>query len=136
MRRLCIDASFENLWGERQLTPAPLAPPLAVARRMSLALQGTIPSLEEIDSSKARPATIGCRRGLPSCGPIARMADDLANVMAGLRGGRRWSVPAVSTPPVRELARGPAGANEPYDRLVRHLIADSGLSTTPRPRIS
>ncbi len=125
-----IDASFENLWRERQLTPAPLAPPLAVARRMSLALQGTIPSLEEIrrlegptsdDRMSSRFAELWADRRTADY-----LAERYARAFVGVDGGpfllfrRRRFVSWLAD----RLA-----ANEPYDRLVRHLIADSGLWT-------
>lgn len=43
-----VNAAFRREWAEHQLQPASLAPELAVARRLSLALTGSIPSLEEI----------------------------------------------------------------------------------------
>src|SRR5262245_21387083 len=43
-----VDASFRKTWTELKLKPAPAAAGLAIARRLSLGLMGTIPSLEEI----------------------------------------------------------------------------------------
>eukprot|EP01136_Pigoraptor_vietnamica_P041480 Opistho-1_new@14497 len=51
-----VDESFRQDWAERGLTPAPQAADLAVARRLSLALTGTIPSLEEVRQFEAQPA--------------------------------------------------------------------------------
>lgn len=45
-----VDAAFQSQWASQQpaIRPVGLAEPLAVARRLSLALTGSIPSLEEI----------------------------------------------------------------------------------------
>ena len=43
-----VDAEFRTTWASADVTPAAPADSLAVARRLSLALVGTIPSLEEI----------------------------------------------------------------------------------------
>src|SRR5262245_33421515 len=50
-----VDGSFRRQWSEQQLKPAPHAPDLTVARRLSLALTGTIPSLQEIRQLEAQP---------------------------------------------------------------------------------
>ena len=43
-----VDLAFAADWKEKRLKPAAMASDLAVARRLSLALTGTIPSLEEV----------------------------------------------------------------------------------------
>src|SRR5258708_2101741 len=43
-----VDASFHQQWVKNSLNPAAMAPDLVVARRLSLGLMGTVPSLEEI----------------------------------------------------------------------------------------
>src|SRR5688572_10548715 len=43
-----IDAEFRQHWQDKGFTPAARADDLTIARRLSLALTGTIPSLEEI----------------------------------------------------------------------------------------
>ena len=50
-----VDAGFERAWSASGLKPAALAHELAIARRMSLALAGTIPSLEEIRRFESWP---------------------------------------------------------------------------------
>ena len=50
-----IDASFRHDWQSRGLRPAPQADQLTIARRLSLALAGTIPSLEELRRLEATP---------------------------------------------------------------------------------
>src|SRR4051794_1578296 len=43
-----VDDSFRQSWTAQKIEPAPVAPDLAVARRLALGLMGTVPSLEEI----------------------------------------------------------------------------------------
>src|SRR5687767_10550272 len=43
-----VDAAFRKKWEEAKLRPAAPAAELQVARRLSLGLMGTVPSLEEI----------------------------------------------------------------------------------------
>ncbi|MEM6330268.1 MAG: DUF1549 domain-containing protein [Planctomycetota bacterium] len=43
-----LNEAFASRWRSAGVTPAPPAPPLAVARRLSLALVGATPSLEEV----------------------------------------------------------------------------------------
>src|SRR5690242_11071221 len=45
-----IDGEIRDEWAKHELQPANRASDLTIARRMSLALTGTIPSLEEIRS--------------------------------------------------------------------------------------
>jgi hypothetical protein len=50
-----IDEAFRADWSSQALTAAPPAPELTVFRRLTLALTGRIPSLEEIRRFEARP---------------------------------------------------------------------------------
>src|SRR5581483_3392793 len=51
-----LDAAFRLSWSEQGLHAATPAAELAIARRISLGLMGTIPSLEEIRQFEALPA--------------------------------------------------------------------------------
>ena len=50
-----VDQAHRDQWNKQRLSPAPKAPDLALMRRISLALTGTIPSLEEIRQFESRP---------------------------------------------------------------------------------
>lgn len=109
---------------------APPASELAVARRLSLALTGSIPSLEEIRRFEARPSgsrldvwlddILGDRR----CSDY--LAERLARAFVGTEDGpflvfrRRRFVAWLSDAIL---------ADRPYHRVVRDLIADRGLWT-------
>jgi hypothetical protein len=125
-----VDAALRQAWRDQGLTPAPPAPALTVARRISLGLTGTIPSLEEIRRWESWPEQERLDLWLAAIFADRRysdfVAERLARAYVGVDDGpfllfrRRRFVSWLSD----RLA-----ANEPYDRMVRHLIADSGLWT-------
>lgn len=125
-----VDAVFRRTWSERKLTPAAPADDLVVARRLALALTGSIPSLEEIRALEREPAAGRLDRRTAALSADRRSADYLAERLArafvGVENGpflqyrRRRFVSWLSD----QLAAG-----VPYDAVVRHLIADEGLWT-------
>src|SRR5262245_21194 len=50
-----LNAEFERSWHDKGLEAAPRADDMAISRRLSLALTGTVPSLEEIRALEAVP---------------------------------------------------------------------------------
>ena len=125
-----VDRAFRDRWRDQGLTPAPRASDLALIRRLSLALTGTIPSLEEIRRFEALPPSDRVARWLDELLLDRRSADYLAERLArafvGVEGGpflvyrRRKFVAWLGD----ELHRG-----RPYDEIVRDLIAGSGVWT-------
>jgi len=125
-----IDAALKRQWETQGVQPAQPAPELAVARRISLALCGTIPSVEEIRQFERQPAGERVEQFLAEQFADRRSADHLAERLArsmvGVEDGpfllyrRRRFVSWLAD----QLA-----ANRPYDETVRHLIADTGLWT-------
>ena len=125
-----IDAAFDRRWADAGITPANPADDLLVSRRISLALVGTIPSLEEIRHFEKLKTDERLLRFLSERFADRRyfdyVAERLARAMVGVEDGpfllyrRRRFVAWLAD----RLAE-----NEPYDRLVRHLIADVGLWT-------
>ncbi len=125
-----VDKEFRKVWEAKGLTPAPLAPDLAVMRRISLALTGTIPSLQEIRRFESRPPgervswwlelTLADRRSADY------LAERLARALVGVEDGpfllfrrRRfvtWLGDAIHQ-------------DRPYDQVVRSLLTDEGLWT-------
>ena len=100
--------------GREGAAPRPPAPELAVMRRLSLALTGTIPSLEEIRRFEARPAGGAARRlaRRPAPRPPLRRLPGRA-ARPRLRRHRGRPVHPVPPPAVHRLAqrrdpRGPA----------------------------
>ncbi len=125
-----IDAVFRQSWREKGLVPSQPASELAIARRISLGLTGTIPSLEEIRQFESWPQDDRVTRWLAATLTDRRYADFVAERLARAYVGtddgpfllyrRRRFVTWLSD----QMA-----ANVPYDEIVTHLIADSGLWT-------
>ncbi len=127
-----VDATFRDSWREAGLDPTPEADPLTLARRLSLALTGAAPSLEEIRRLEALPpGTDPASAWLEHLLSDRRSADYLAERFARAFVG-------VETGPFlvyrrRRLVHWLADqieANRPYDALVRDLVAAEGLWTT------
>jgi hypothetical protein len=125
-----LDADFRRRWSERGLAPSPMAPELAVMRRLSLALTGSIPSLEEIRRFEARPAGARVAPWLEELLRDRRSADYLAERLArayvGTEDGpfllfRRRRFTTWLSDAILE--------NRPYNAIVRDLIAENGLWT-------
>jgi Protein of unknown function (DUF1553)/Protein of unknown function (DUF1549) len=129
-----IDQAFHDHWTGRKVKPTGRAPDLAIARRLSLALMGTVPSLQEIRQLEANPGDAGVRGYLTGVQQERRHADYLAERLArtyvGAEDGpflvfrRRRFVSWLSD----ELMK-----NRPYDQLVSELIASEGLWTDKPP---
>jgi hypothetical protein len=125
-----LDATFRGRWSEGRINPAVPAPELAVMRRLSLALCGTIPSLEEIRRFENRPTGGRINAWLDELLKDQRCADYLAERFArayvGTEDGpfllfrRRRFIAWLGTAILE---------NRPYDALVRDLIAENGLWT-------
>ena len=125
-----VNAAIRKGWAETSTTPAPAASDLAVMRRLSLALTGSIPSLEEIRKFEASPRASRIDAHLNVLLKDRRAADYLAERMArafvGTEDGpfivfrRRRFVSWLSDQ---------FFANRRYDAIVRDLIAGDGFWT-------
>jgi hypothetical protein len=125
-----IDRAFERQWQGHALTPAPAASELTILRRLSLALTGSIPSLEEIRQFEAYTGHDRVQWWLAGLLQERRFADyfaeRLARAYVGTEDGpflvfrRRRFVSWLSDQ---------IHSNRPYDQLVRDLIASDGLWT-------
>ncbi len=123
-----VDASFQQSWASEGIKPTTSASDLQIARRLSLGLMGTVPSLEEIRQFEKLPPD----QRLPWF--IDHVLDDqrfhdyfaerLARTYVGTEDGpfllfrRRRFVSWLS----EQVA-----SNKPYDALVRELIASDGV---------
>ena len=125
-----VNAAFRQQWAEQGLEPAPRAPDLAIARRLSLALTGTIPSFQEVRMFEALPAEQRVPAQLAYLLQDRRYADywaeRLARAFVGTEDGpfivfrRRRFVAWLSD----QLFK-----NNAYDAIVRAIIASDGLWT-------
>jgi hypothetical protein len=131
-----VNEVFGGEWSNQGLAVASPAPELTVYRRLTLALTGTIPSLEDIRRFEARPHGQRMAPELELLLGDRRFADyfgeRLARVVVGTEAGpfllyRRHRFVAWLSD---ELM-----GNRPYDALVRELIAGEGI-WTDRPEIN
>ena len=125
-----VDTELAARWKAANIAPAGAAPELQVLRRLSLALQGTIPSLEEIRQfeSDDRPDRLEhwTRRILADKRFADYFAERLARGLVGKEDGqfviyRRGRFIDWLSEQLRE--------NTPYDEMVRRMISESGLWT-------
>jgi hypothetical protein len=125
-----INAVFRQRWQDEGLAHAAKAPELAVIRRLSLALTGTIPSLEELRSVQTVPDGQKVDYWVESLLRDRRFADyfaeRLARAYVGTEGGpfivyRRRRFVSWLSDALHE--------NAPYDQIVRDLIETDGLWT-------
>jgi hypothetical protein len=135
-----VNELFRSRWSELKMTPAPRADDLTVMRRISLALTGTIPSLEEIrmfqrrrvdrrpDDASDFPSTDWWTAGLlEDRRAHDYLAERFARAFVGTEGGpfliyRRRRFVSWLTDELRE--------NRPYDQVVSQLITANGLWTS------
>ena len=133
---LVVDRTLAKEWKDVGATPAAAAPDLLVLRRLSLALFGMIPSLEEIRSFEAdtRPDRLDhwTRRMLADPRFNDYFAERLARMVVGTEGGqfiiyrRDRFVEWLS----RQLKDG-----VPWDQTVHSMLTQQGLSTD-RPAVN
>ncbi|WP_203328919.1 DUF1553 domain-containing protein [Candidatus Laterigemmans baculatus] len=125
-----VDHEFAAAWQEAGITPAAAADPLQIARRLSLGLAGTVPSIEEIRLLERLPEAQQVKWWTEHLLHDRRHADywaeRLARVYVGTENGpflvyrRRRFVNWLSD----AIAQ-----NRNYDAIVRELISDRGVWT-------
>ncbi|MCA8987613.1 MAG: DUF1549 domain-containing protein [Planctomycetaceae bacterium] len=125
-----VDAWFAADWEARQLPAAEKADDLTILRRMSLALHGTIPSIEELRQFEAdtRPDRLAIWCGMMLEDPrfANYVSERLTRAFVGTQGEpflvfrrdrfRNWIAEQLQ-------------ANRPYDEVVREIISSTGLWT-------
>lgn len=125
-----VDAACEAAWQRAGITPKGPAPWERVARRLALALAGTVPSLEELRALEALPEADRADAYLDRLLADRRFADTFAERFA------RAYVGALDGPFivfrrrrfVYWLSDAIAGGT-PLDQIARELIASEGLPT-------
>ncbi|MDH3718690.1 MAG: DUF1549 and DUF1553 domain-containing protein, partial [Planctomycetota bacterium] len=125
-----VNRQFQNEWQQADIQPAAQAPPLIICRRLSLALTGTVPSLEEIRAIEQRPDDQQIPWWLSRLLEDRRSSDYLAERLARTYVGTELGPFLVYRR--RRFVSWLAGQlqeNVPYDKIVRGLIADTGLWT-------
>lgn len=126
-----VDAEFAEEWRRLRLTSAARADDLTLLRRLSLALTGTVPSVEEIRAAEARPAGDRIQWWLSHLFADARstdyLAERIARVVVGVEDG-----PFIVYRRRRLVSwlREQIHANRPYDALVKDLLTATGICTS------
>jgi len=125
-----VNAAFRADWARRGIKPVDRADALTLARRLSLALVGTVPSIEEIRLFEDQPSERRIEWWLAGIFADRRhhdyLAERLARAYVGTQDGpfiifrRRRFVSWLAD----ELSE-----NRPYDQIVKRLISDSGIWT-------
>jgi hypothetical protein len=125
-----IDESFEDQWSDCGLEVAQVADDLLVARRLSLGLSGTIPSVQELKILEQQPSDQRISwwgsRLLEDTRTHDYLAERLARAWVGVEEGpflvyrRRRFVSWLSN----QLAK-----NRRYNFLVKDLMTDEGIWT-------
>ncbi len=124
-----LNESFEQAWSAQQLAPAQGADEYTIARRISLALQGTVPALEElrhIEHTRGDVIDAWLQHVLDDGRAHDYLAERFARALVGTKDGpfvlfrRRRFVSWLS----EQLQH-----NRPYDELVREVIDTEGLWT-------
>ncbi len=125
-----LNAEFAARWTKAGIKPADRADDLQVLRRLSLALHGTIPSLQEVrqfvDDTRGDRLEHWTRRMLADKRFADYFAERFARGMVGKEGGqfvvfrRDRFVDWLS----EQLQK-----NTPYDEMVRKIISETGLWT-------
>ncbi|VTR92333.1 Uncharacterized protein OS=Singulisphaera acidiphila (strain ATCC BAA-1392 / DSM 18658 / VKM B-2454 / MOB10) GN=Sinac_6747 PE=4 SV=1: PSCyt2: PSD1 [Gemmata massiliana] len=125
-----VDHSFREDWAEKQIHSAPRANDLAVARRLSLALTGSVPSLEEIRQFELQPPEKrldGWANHLLRDRRFADyFADRLARAFVGTEDG-----PLLTYRKRRYISwlGDELFKNTSYAEIVRQMISAQGLNT-------
>ncbi|MFM1942351.1 MAG: hypothetical protein RI897_1333 [Verrucomicrobiota bacterium] len=125
-----VDRVFEEAWVGAGVETVSRASDLVLARRLSLALAGTVPSLEEVRALEARPEAERLAWWVEHLLADRRHADYLAErfarMMVGVEDGpfivyRRHRLVSWLSDQLM--------LNRPYDDLVRELITAEGVWT-------
>lgn len=125
-----VNEAFRAEWKGAKLEVAPPANDLAVMRRLSLGLTGTVPSLEEIRQFEAQPAGARVDGWANHLVHDRRFADYFAERMARAYVGTEDG-PLIAYRKRRFLAwlSDEFANNTPYSDVVSRMIAQQGLNT-------
>lgn len=125
-----LNAEYRQHWYSEGLEVAPMADHLTLARRLSLALVGTVPSLEEIRALEAEPAE---RRQAWQVGHLLedrRFADYWAERLARVYvGNENGAFILFRRNRFAQWLGDQLEANTPYDQIVRELLSEEGIWT-------
>jgi len=126
-----VDADFAKAWAQQGLKPVAKTDDLTLVRRLSLALTGSIPSLQELRLLESLQSTDAPQWWLSHLLSDRRtsdyLAERLARVYVGIENGpflmyRRRRLVDWLSDAIQQ--------NRPYDQIARSLIDSTGVWTT------
>lgn len=125
-----INDHLAEIWNREGITPAAPADELTVLRRFSLALHGTIPSLEEIRQFEADPRPERLRHWLEQMLEDPRFNDYFAERLArGYVGVEQGQFLIYRRDRFLSWLSRQLQGKVPYDRIVRDMISGEGVWT-------
>jgi hypothetical protein len=128
-----VDAAFAERWKAADIAPARPAADLQILKRLTLALHGTIPSLDEIRQFEAdsRPDRIHhwTRRLLADSRYAGYFADRLTRNFVGIRKENVFVVISPRRDPFVNWLGSHLKKNTPYDEIVRLMMTAEGMWT-------
>lgn len=125
-----LNAEFHEYWQSEGLEVAPSADHLTLARRLSLALVGTVPSLEEIRALETEPAERRLEWQIGHLLEDRRFADYWAERLARIYvGNEQGNIVLFRRRRFAMWLGDQIKANTPYDQIVRELLAEEGIWT-------
>ena len=131
-----IDAFFTEQWEADGVTPAPPADDLLILRRLSLALHGTIPSLEEIRAFEADDGPNRLDRWTDRALADRRFADYWAERLArALVGVHEGNLVLYRRDRFTKWLADRLHRDAPWDETVRRMIAGEGMWTA-KPEVN
>jgi hypothetical protein len=125
-----VDHFFEQRWREADVIPAAAADDLQILRRLSLALHGTVPSLEELRRFESDRGSDRLERWTWQLVRDRRFADYFAARMArSLVGAEQGQFILFRRDRFTNWLADQIDQDRPYDDVVREMIANEGLWT-------
>jgi hypothetical protein len=125
-----LNRSFRQGWAESGTSAAPAASDLAILRRLSLALCGTIPSLEEIRTFESDGSPDRLDRWTVRLFADSRFADYFAERLArSFVGTEQGQFIVFRRDRFVDWLRQQIANDTPYDEIVGQMIAQTGLWT-------
>ena len=126
-----VDRFFQSRWEREQIIPAGPAEELQVLRRLSLALVGTVPSLQEIREFEADASPGRVRRWTERLLGDRRFAEYFAKRLAvAFAGNFEQKVPWFRHARFEEWLAEQVAAGRPYDEMVRQMVSTTGPPTS------
>lgn len=125
-----VNRFFAHRWAEQSLEPVKKTDELTVLRRITLALMGTVPSLEEIRAFEQDSGPDRLQRWTARYLHDSRYADYFAERLArGFVGVEVGQFIVYRRDRFLRWLSEQLAANRPYPELVREMISDNGLWT-------